>query len=186
MGEPILYVRYFYPGLAGLVLAVSLIAGRVVAHRALLGVGTGIALLLTALSMTFWVPRNHSDENADAGAFLASVNTTAAVVSSDCEAGTLVTGTPGTPGTQVTLAGYTGSTLVSYEAYEPGLRLCASLDEAFAGGQDEFWYLETPTTLYAVDDVPMRFGYRVTDSREFYRPISSKTYRFCRLERVTP
>ena len=90
----------------------------------------------------------------------------------------------GAAGTRAILAGYSDSTRVAYEAYEPSLTLCDTLDEAFVDGPDELWYLETPTTLFKVGDVAQWFGYRVQGSMSFYRPISSKEYVFYKLEKV--
>ena len=73
---------------------------------------------------------------------------------------------------------------MAYEAYEPALTLCDTLDEVFAEGPDELWYLETPTTLFKVGDVAQWFGYRVQGSTSLYRPISSKEYVFYKLEKV--
>lgn len=179
MNRPILYVRYFYVGLAGLVLAVSLVLAR--AGRPLLyGAAAAIAVLLTAQTMAFWLPRYHSPQNAAANEFLEAIPD-GALISSDCEVGTLVTGAAGA---RAILAGYSDSTRVAYEAYEPSLTLCDTLDEAFVDGPDELWYLETPTTLFKVGDVAQWFGYRVQGSMSFYRPISSKEYVFYKLEKV--
>lgn len=179
MNRPILYVRYFYVGLAGLVLAVSLVLAR--ADRSLFyGVGVTIAVLLTALTMAFWVPRYHSPQNVATNEFLEAIPD-GTLVSSDCEVGTLVTEAAGT---HAILAGYSDSTRVAYEAYEPALTLCDTLDEVFAEGPDELWYLETPTTLFKVGDVAQWFGYRVQGSTSLYRPISSKEYVFYKLEKV--
>lgn len=179
MNRPILYVRYFYAGLAGLVLAVSLVLAR--AGRPLLyGASAAIAVLLTALTMAFWLPRYHSPQNVAANEFLEALPD-GALVSSDCEIGTLVTGAAGA---RATLVGYSDSTHVAYEAYEPALTLCNTPDEVFAEGPDELWYLETPTSLFKVGDVAQRFGYRVQGSTSLYRPISSKEYVFYRLEKV--